>query len=207
MSQKFEHINTKYELVTSNLRSELKQTKENYESVSETLATTVKELKDTQSTVEKLQRYMYMYVWVHRLAPMIYIPFLRMQVFAGVGSWIEFARSQILKELGTDGLTTQNQAQKWHELCQKSKQDPNFRDLVNTTIKKLFGLEPYEWIIVSVDFYKNARNPVVHERPSVSEALELVDLLPRPFDSRKNVFKTLIKNAATMEPECNDDCF
>ena len=128
-----------------------------------------------------------------------------MQVLAGVGSWIEFARFQILKGLSTDGLTTQNQAQKWHELCQKSKQDPNFRDLVNTTIKKLFGLEPCEWRIVSIEFYKNTRNTVVCERPSLLEALELLDSLPPPFDSRKDVFKSLITNAATMEPEGNDN--
>ena len=130
-----------------------------------------------------------------------------MEVFAGVGSWIEFARSQILKELGTDDITTQNQAQKWHELCQKSKLDLNYRNLVNKTIKNLFGLEPCEWRIVSVEFYKKTRNTAFHERPPLLEVLELLDSLPPPFDSRKDVFKTLITNAATMEPESNDDCF
>ena len=130
-----------------------------------------------------------------------------MHVNAGVGSWIEFARSQVLKELGIDDITTQNQAQKWHELCQQRQHDPNYRDIVNRTIKKLFGLEPYEWRIVSIEFYKKTRNTVFHERPPLLEALELLDSLPPPFDSRKDVFKTLITNAATMEPESNDDCF
>ena len=62
LDQMFEHLNLKYELVTSKLQSELKKTKAIHESVSERLAATVTELKDTQSTVERLQRYLHVQV-------------------------------------------------------------------------------------------------------------------------------------------------
>ena len=62
LDQMFENLNLKYELVTSKLQSELKKTKAICESVSERLAATVTELKDTRSTVERLQRYLHVLV-------------------------------------------------------------------------------------------------------------------------------------------------
>ena len=110
-------------------------------------------------------------------------------MLAGVGSWIEFARYQTLMELKMQDPTIVSQAQNWQELCKMTKNNQKLKDEINRIVETLFGLKASQWFTVSVQFYKNCRNPGLHKRPSKSEALELLDSLPQPFDSSKDVFE------------------